>query len=116
MKRKIILTLLAVIAASIVFVSCGSGDNGGGDTSSDPNTVIIEDYAYLPVEITIQAGETVTWINKDSVRHTSTDTGDEFDSGMLGRDESYEYTFNDPGVYDYYCIPHPYMKGKVIVE
>lgn len=116
MKRKMIITILVVIAAAVVFVSCGGGSNGGNDTSSDPNTVLIEDYAYLPVEITIQAGETVTWINKDSVGHTSTDTEGEFDSGMLGRDESYEYTFDNPGVYDYYCIPHPYMKGKVIVE
>ncbi len=39
-----------------------------------------------------------------------------FDSGLFGKDKSFSYTFSQKGEYEYYCIPHPYMTGKVIVE
>lgn len=80
----------------------------------DENTVIIEGYEYLPAEITIQAGETITWINKDSVKHNATD--DTFNTGLLAKEESAQVTFEDAGTHNYHCTPHPYMKGTVIVE
>jgi len=78
--------------------------------------VTIEDYAYVPPSLTIPAGTTVTWTNKDSVKHTVTQRHSLFDSGLLGKDETFSYTFNEPGEYEYYCIPHPFMVGAVIVE
>ena len=83
-------------------------------SANDKNTVIIENYQFQPEEITIKSGETVTWINKDSVKHTA--TGDTFDSGLLAKDESYQQKFDQAGTYNYICTPHPYMKAKVIVE
>lgn len=104
--------LFMVLVLSIS--GCGAGEEAAPPEPIDGNTVLIEDYKYQPAEITIQSGETVTWINMDSVRHNA--KGDSFDTGLLGREESAEQQFNEAGTYEYYCTPHPYMKGTVIVE
>jgi amicyanin len=78
------------------------------------NVVIIIDFVFLPAEITISKGETVTWINQDSAPHTA--TGSAFDSGFMGKDATFSFTFNEAGTFDYICTYHPYMKGKVIVN
>ena len=80
----------------------------------EKNTVFIKDFKFQPAEITIQKGETITWINQDSARHTA--TGKSFDSGLLSKGEAFKQTFNEAGVFDYICTPHPYMKGKVTVQ
>lgn len=106
---------IAMIAVALILGIGGCGNAPEDSTvSQDENTVIIQDYKYQPAEITIQSGETVTWINKDSVKHTA--TGDSFDSGLFGKGESFQQVFDEPGTYDYICTPHPYMKGKVSVE
>jgi plastocyanin len=81
-----------------------------------PAAVVIENYAYSPATLTVSVGTTVTWTNQDTVKHTVTTQTQLFDSGLLAKDESFSYTFNQKGDFDYYCRPHPYMKGKVSVE
>jgi len=81
-----------------------------------PAAVVIEDFAYSPATIKVSIGTTVTWTNKDTVKHTVTSQTQLFDSGLFGKGESFSYTFNQKGDFEYYCIPHPYMKGKVSVE
>jgi len=113
MKQFIIFLLISLL----LFSMNGCSKNNGGESTppvEDKNTVIIENYKFQPEEITIKSGETVTWINKDSVKHTA--TGDTFDSGLLAKDESFQQTFDTAGTYNYICTPHPYMKAKVIVE
>lgn len=79
--------------------------------------VLIDNFSYSPKELTISAGETVVWKNKDSIRHNVfSDNGNELDSKLLGKDETYSYTFNQTGEYAYHCTPHPFMKGKIIVQ
>ena len=79
------------------------------------------DRCYIPSIITIESGEEVTWINEDSAFHSVTsgfyDTpSDLFDSGYLDPSESFTFTFNESGRYDYFCTLHPWMYGQVIVE
>jgi len=85
---------------------------------SQPKTVEVEikNFAYSPATITIKVGDTVKWINIDSVSHTATANDGSFDTGYLSQGQSKSITFDRKGVYDYYCRPHPWMKGKVIVE
>ena len=77
---------------------------------------------YLPYEITVSAGTTVSWINDDSAAHTVTSgtvnagvTG-VFDSGLFMAGDVYEFTFNEAGTFDYFCMVHPWMTGVVIVN
>jgi amicyanin len=83
---------------------------------SEQNIILIDGFKYTPQEFNISVGETVTWINKDSIKHTVTsDEGGELNSTFLGNEESYSHTFNEAGEYSYYCIPHPFMTGKINV-
>lgn len=84
-------------------------------TSGEGVEVEIEDFAFVPGTITIKAGTTVTWTNKDNVGHTATSDDGVFDSGMLGKGSSYSYTFTTAGTYGYFCTPHPYMVATIVV-
>lgn len=76
--------------------------------------VSIKNYSYVPSEITISKGDTVTWKNDDDVIHDAK-FGDS-ESPDLKKGETYSRTFDKPGTYDYMCTIHPSMKGKVIVK
>lgn len=78
--------------------------------------VIIKDFSYNPSEITIKRGTSVRWVQKDFVRHTVTSDEGIFDSALLSSSQTFTYTFDKPGTFSYHCIPHPYMRGKVLVE
>ncbi|MGI8828573.1 MAG: cupredoxin domain-containing protein [Candidatus Limnocylindria bacterium] len=78
------------------------------------HAVEIVDFAFAPAELTITAGDSVTWTNLDVVAHTATAAG-AFDSGNLEQGESYRLTFTTPGTYDYLCTPHPSMTGRIVV-
>jgi plastocyanin len=78
--------------------------------------VKIIDFAYNPAELTIEAGSTVTFTNFDVVKHTVTAEDNSFDSGLFGKDKTFEKTFESAGTYNIYCIPHPYMKLTIIVK
>ena len=66
--------------------------------------------------LTVPAGTTVTWLNRDEDLHTVVSTTLAFKSAGLETDEAYSYTFAKPGVYEYFCTLHPLMTGKVIVK
>lgn len=81
------------------------------------------DQSYSPNPISIEAGQTITWYNGDSISHTVTsgqdndgDEGAEFDSNAIIPNQQYSLTFDDSGEFEYYCIYHPTMVGEVIVE
>jgi len=97
----------------------------------EPTKVVIPDGAavpedgkiyYDPQAIDVAVGTTITWDNLDSTIHTVTsgtpDAGADgmFDSETINAGETYEFTFNDVGTYDYFCIFHPWMVGVVNVE
>ncbi len=77
---------------------------------------------YLPYEITVAKGATVSWMNADSAAHTvSSGTVEEglsgvFDSSLFMAGAFYEFTFNEAGTYDYFCMVHPWMTGIVNVN
>jgi plastocyanin len=77
---------------------------------------------FIPADITINAGDTVNWINVDTAAHTVTggNPSDEpsgvFDSSLVMGSASYAFTFNDKGSFDYFCMVHPWMVGSVTVN
>jgi plastocyanin len=74
------------------------------------------DYAFEQPSITVAAGDTVTWLNSGLEIHTVTADAAAFDSKDIDAGKSWSYTFASPGVYTYYCDPHPWMTGTVIVQ
>ena len=76
---------------------------------------------FLPYEVTVSVGSTVTWSNDDSAAHTVTSgnvnagpTG-VFDSGLFMAGSTYAFDFDEAGKYDYFCMVHPWMTGFVDV-
>lgn len=85
-------------------------------------TVLIQDYTYyadgLSNVATVPVGTRVVWKATDDDAHTvsSETTPRTLDSPTLLRGETYEFTFTEPGEYRYFCVPHPYMIGSIIVK
>lgn len=77
---------------------------------------------YIPLNLEVSPGSTVTWINDDSVPHTiqSQDENGEiiglFNSAPLLTGENFQYKFDEPGVYNYYCSLHPWRVGIITVR
>jgi len=93
-----------------------AGDTGSGTTSEE---VGMKDIQYVPMEVTVKKGGTVTWTNSDTVTHTVTKEGGpgpQFDSGNMAVDETFEQTFDVAGTIDYVCTIHPNQTGTVTVE
>jgi plastocyanin len=84
--------------------------------SSGVATVRIADLSFLPGDVRIRVGTRVRWMNGDQVQHSVTDDGGAFDSGLIEPGLGFERVFDRPGTYAYHCTPHPFMKGRVIVE
>jgi len=80
------------------------------------------DECYIPYEVTVGVGGKVIWNNDDTAAHTVTSGTPSpgpngiFDSSLFMSGASYEFTFDEAGEYDYYCMVHPWMVGKVIVQ
>lgn len=78
--------------------------------------VEIRRYAYGPVRVVVEVGSVVEWVNRDDVVHTATAEDNAWDSGAIRPGESWRARFDEPGIYPYYCGPHPFMKGVVVVR
>jgi plastocyanin len=73
-------------------------------------------YLFLPKRIEIRAGSVVEWVNADDVLHTVSAEDGSWASGPVPPGERWRARFDRPGRYLYYCGPHPFMKGEVIVR
>jgi plastocyanin len=76
----------------------------------------MQNYRFLPQDIRVSAGDTVTWKNDDRATHTVIANNDEFDSGEITPGGTFSYTFEETGVFNYSCTIHPAMIGSVTVE
>jgi plastocyanin len=79
-------------------------------------TVVLRNTTFVPGRVQITAGTTVIWRNDDQLIHTVTANDKSFDSGLMQPGKTYRRTFDKPGQYPYYCLPHPFMKGVVVVR
>jgi plastocyanin len=82
-------------------------------------TVRMEDNFFDPANITVEPGTTVTWVQGGNNPHTTTSYDGLWDSGMIegGSGGTFSFTFEEPGTYDYFCVPHEQlgMIGTVTV-
>jgi nitrite reductase (NO-forming) len=71
---------------------------------------------YSPNVLMVPLGATVTWTNNDpGMVHSVTAVDGSFDSGMLSEGQTFSFTFDQPGDFDYFCVPHPWMKARISV-
>ena len=97
----------SLLAASVLFA------RADGPTS----TVSIDNFSFGPQTLTVKAGTTVTWINRDDIPHGLASSNNAFKrSAALDTDDSFSFTFTTPGTYQYFCYLHPHMVGSIVVE
>ena len=97
----------ALMAASVLFAQA----------DGPMSTLSIHNFTFTPQTLTVKAGTTVTWINKDDIPHGIASSNNAFKkSGALDTDDSYSFTFTTPGTYQYFCYLHPNMVGSIVVE
>jgi plastocyanin len=114
MNGSLRLVVLA-LATSALFPSTGAAK------LADEDVAIVEagdlaSWDYSPSTLNVAAGTTVVWRNSGSQAHTVTSQDQLFDSRLLDANRSWTYTFNTPGTYRYFCVPHPWMKGVIVVS
>jgi plastocyanin len=78
--------------------------------------VPMQQYSFLPSELTVRAGTTVTWSNEDEAVHTVTAADKSWDSGRVPIGGSFSQTFTTPGAYEFVCTIHAAMKGTITVQ
>src|SRR5438270_5383763 len=120
--------LLLATRSSVALAAPASG--GGGHACPEPQSdshttsVDVKEGCMLPTVVRVDAGSTITWTNRDEALHTV--TGTDVRSGRpgagswgsleeLSQNQTFSHTFNDAGVYPYYCMLHPGMIGAVVV-
>jgi plastocyanin len=125
--RKVLVALSATLVLSGIVGGCFSEHQVSPSTSgvctidlSDQfpgsTVVVIRSFAFTPGEVRIRAGERVTWINCDEDPHTSTSEGGVWASPFLAPGDAFTQTFSTAGEFPYFCEPHPFMLGRVVVE
>lgn len=72
-------------------------------------------WTYNPVDITVKAGSTVTWVNDGGQVHTVTAKDKSWTSPNLGQGATFARKFPAAGEFAYYCQPHPWMKAVIKV-
>ncbi|MBT8116279.1 MAG: cupredoxin family copper-binding protein [Gammaproteobacteria bacterium] len=87
-----------------------------GESAADKVTVHIDGMQFEPSVITVKPGTTVTWVHKSNMPHTVNGGAGEMRSKTMYKGQTYSFTFDKAGSYDYSCDFHPGMKGSVVVE
>ena len=84
-----------------------------GAAVADDHLTEIKGLAFNPDQITVRAGDSVTWVNHDSDRHHL--QGEGFESKDLTNGNTFSVEFSEPAQIAYHCTIHTYMEGKVVV-
>jgi plastocyanin len=136
---KLLALMLALLALGLVAAGCGGDDDesdggGGASTTEQPTDtgggggggaaeVGMENIQFTPKDVTVAAGETITFTNNESIPHDvhkSSGPGEDFASGPpggMGEGDTFELTLDEPGNYEYVCDVHaPGMSGTITVE
>ena len=104
--------LIAFVAGAVV--ACAIAPSVAQNKAAA--SVTIDNFVFEPAKLTIKAGTTVTWPNRDDIPHTVAAKDRSFKSKAMDTDDSYSFTFATPGEYEYFCSLHPHMTGTIVVE
>jgi plastocyanin len=116
------LTVITVRGASASSSSKPASSSGSvqavstGAPASAATEVKIDNFVFNPAIVTVKVGTQVTWTNKDDIPHTVDSTDGKFKSNALDTEDKFQFSFNTPGEYQFFCRLHPKMTGKIVVQ
>jgi plastocyanin len=121
--RRILLLLCAV--GALAAAGCGGGDDDGGGSTAAPAAsssgggvaIKMQNIAFDPKDVTVKAGQKITWTNDDTTDHNVTaDSGADFKSDNFGKGATFEFTPDKAGTIKYECTIHPGMTATITVQ
>ena len=126
-KNRLLASVSILSVVLLVSISCNKstaynvptpGGTGGTGGTGGPgaNEVFIQGMAFNPSSITVSAGTTITWTNKDAIAHTVTSNTNLFNSGSIASKGTFSFKFTSAGTFSYFCSIHPSMVASVIVN
>lgn len=122
-------TIIAVICVALFAAGCGNSDtttttmgspisptNPEGTNPPNLLTVTIRNGVYSPNPVSVKVGQSVNWLNSDSIAHTATDPG-VFDTGSIAPTSAADVPvpFNTPGTFTYHCTIHANETASIVV-
>jgi plastocyanin len=118
-----------VVAAALLLAACSGGGSGSGSaapstsasgssgSATQTSSITISNFMFDPMAASVKPGAMISVTNKDSVAHTLTATGGQFNTGDIGANQTKTFTApTKPGTYHYICNIHQYMMGTIVVR
>lgn len=118
-----------LVVVGLLATACSSSKTGGGragaattgattgsSAATAPDTVVVKNFSFNPMSLTVPVGTTVTWKFEDAAPHTVSALDKSFASASLSSGQTYSFRFMTAGTYQYICSIHQYMKGSVTVR
>lgn len=110
-KRRIVISVGAAIALAIL-----GGVNASSEKAGKAHVVTITGFEFVPNELSVSVGDTITWVNQDIVPHTASSKDGNWDTGTINQKESKSLTVTKEMTSSYYCRFHISMIGSVIFD
>jgi plastocyanin len=114
---------LLILALALGLAACGGGDGGGDQAAStsacpsDAVTIKMAQIKFDPAKATAKVGQTVCWVNEDTVDHNAVaNSGADFKSELFGNGKTFSAKLEQAGTVKYECTIHPGMTGEIDVQ
>lgn len=121
--------LIIGMALAVLHFGSRAGNNSPADAGTNETAqkqfdeepvggvlITIENFDFVPAEVTISPGTRVTWVNRDDAPHTATSYENKFNSGGLDTGDKFSFVFDNTGDYTYFCLLHPHMRAVIKVR
>ena len=102
--------------AVTAMLATASAAGAGAAVAQEANAVVMKNFDFAPMSITVKAGSSVTWKNLDGEPHTVTSVDGLFRSGALDQNDTFTFKFEKPGTFKYLFSIHPRMMASVVVQ
>jgi plastocyanin len=111
----------AAVILIFSFILFNNGCRNPYDAGPGPNEIWIYKFEFNPVRLTASPGTTVIWFNLDEITHRvrsglSADPDSLFDSGDIAHEDTFRFTFDSAGNYNFYDVYYPSMIGSVTID
>ena len=127
-SHKLIALVFVAAFGGTVLAACGGGTSTSATSTAvpangsatvrategqgDPRTA----WTFDPAQISVRAGDSVTFVNAGNEAHTATADDGSFDAGTLNPGDSKSVKFDREGSFKFHCSLHPWMTGTVVVS
>lgn len=117
-RRARLAGLAPAALAAAAIAGCGDSSHRASSASAPAHArVLIASFEYMPATITIRAGGVIGFRDADAEPHTATASdGHSFDTRTIKTGQTRLLRISKPGSYSFYCLFHPFMRGRIIVK